>query len=779
MASPAIGCKRGRLTLYNPTMRQMLSAVLLFAALTVSGEAQNPGIGRELESILNFETTHQGTAPSGWGGGPPATIFVDGQTVHGGRWSARLERNTTSPQVFTTLTRSIPIEFSGTTIEWRGFLRIENVSEFMGLWMRQDGDAPNLAFATMQPRQIKGTHDWTEYSITFPLHRDAKQLVFGVLVAGTGKVWADDLRLLVDGKPIWDAPTVERPTTPLELDHQFDTGSGIVISQLSSAQIGNLATLGKVWGFLKYHHPAVTSGTRHWDYELFRVLPGVLSARDRQAANGVMRDWVRQLGTPPVCDRCAALKSDEVHLSPRLGWIEAAVDSDLAGLLRAVHRGRSQGRQFYVSLVPGIGNPQFDHEPAYAALTFPDAGYRLLALYRFWNVIEYWFPYRNQLDEDWDKVLSEFIPRIALAKDRTAYELETIALISKVTDTHANLWSASPEVRPPAGSCQLPVITRFIEGQAVVTGYSNASTGPATGVQIGDVVEALDGTRVAELVKRWEPYYPASNQPTRLRDMARSLTRGACAAARLGVRRRAGPIEITAQRQPFASLDQQAGLTHDLPGDAFRLLSDQVAYLKLSSVQAAQAAGYVERSKGTRGLIIDIRNYPSEFVVFALGSLLVDKPTQFARFTIGDLDNPGAFLWRAGPLSLTPQAPHYGGKVVVLIDEVSQSSAEYTTMAFRAASQSVVVGSTTAGADGNVSQFSLPGGLRTMISGIGVFYPDKRPTQRIGIVPGVEVRPTIAGIRAGRDEVLEEGLRQILGREVPADQIRKMAAPTR
>jgi C-terminal processing protease CtpA/Prc len=86
-----------------------------------------------------------------------------------------------------------------------------------------------------------------------------------------------------------------------------------------------------------------------------------------------------------------------------------------------------------------------------------------------------------------------------------------------------------------------------------------------------------------------------------------------------------------------------------------------------------------------------------------------------------------------------------------------------------------VVGSTTAGADGNVSQIILPGGLSTMISGIGVFYPDKRPTQRVGIVADVEVRPTIAGIRAGRDEVLEEALRQILGRQTPPGQIEKMA----
>ena len=84
-------------------------------------------------------------------------------------------------------------------------------------------------------------------------------------------------------------------------------------------------------------------------------------------------------------------------------------------------------------------------------------------------------------------------------------------------------------------------------------------------------------------------------------------------------------------------------------------------------------------------------------------------------------------------------------------------------MAFRAAPGAVVVGSTTAGADGNASWFVLPGSLRSMISGIGVFYPDKTPTQRVGIVPDVVVRPTIAGIREGRDEVLAEAIRQILG----------------
>ena len=100
----------------------------------------------------------------------------------------------------------------------------------------------------------------------------------------------------------------------------------------------------------------------------------------------------------------------------------------------------------------------------------------------------------------------------------------------------------------------------------------------------------------------------------------------------------------------------------------------------------------------------------------------------------------------------------FKGKVVVLVNELSQSQAEYTAMAFRAAPNSTVIGSTTAGADGNISRIVLPGGLSTMISGIGVFYPDGSPTQRVGIVPDFEVKPTIQGIKEGRDELLEKAI---------------------
>jgi C-terminal processing protease CtpA/Prc len=456
----------------------------------------------------------------------------------------------------------------------------------------------------------------------------------------------------------------------------------------------------------------------------------------------------------------------------------------LSKSLQSIRDNRVPSQQFYVGKVPNVGNPSFEHELAYENLKLPDSGFQLLALYRFWNIIEYWSPNRDIVGENWNAVLAEFIPRIALAQTAKVYQLEMLALIAKAHDGHANLWHAHDghanvwhalDVRPPVGPCRLPAYVRFIEHLPVVSGFPAADPASIKDLQIGDAITELDGVPVAALIDAWMSYYSASNEAARLRDVGRSMTAGACGTASIAIRRDNRELKFTVKRLPLTPNDFGPG-THDLPGPTFRLLSKDVAYLKLSSVKSSDATHYVEQALGTKGLIIDIRNYPSDFMVFSLGSLLVDAETPFARPTVGDLSNPGAFHWM-NPVSLRPANPHYSGKIVILVDEASKSQAEYTAMAFRAANGALVVGSTTAGADGNVSPFALPGGLSTMISGIGVFYPDKAPTQRIGIVPNVEVKPTIAGIRSGRDEVLEEALRQILGSGVSAAEIERLAKP--
>jgi hypothetical protein len=731
----------------------ILSVLVLAAAVPVIAQANFSRA--TVQQSLGFEDQST-SALTGWWAYPPETISADSTIAHTGHWSVRLQRDAQSKGSISVVTRKLPVDFQGGVVELRGYLRLKDVTGNVGLWLRQDADGHMLSLENMDSQQVKGTHDWAQYRIALPVNPKAEQLYFGVLVSGTGTVWADDLELLVDGKPIAEAVAAIKVGLPD--DHEFDSGSRIAINSLTPLQVSNLATLARVWGFLKYHHPAITSGQRHWDYDLFRIMPAVLAAPDRTRGNDAILAWIDKLGPVAPCSPCVADPSGDLNgnpvldIRPALDWIHdrGKLGGPLNERLESIYANRT-GKQFYVSRPQMAENPNFDHELPYPQISFPDSGYQLLALFRWWNIMEYWAPDREVAGQDWPAVLADFIPKLALAKDKTAYQLALFELIAKANDTHANLWS-SLAARPPVGDCALPATFRFIGDKLVV--YRAEATD--TALKPGDVVDVLDGESIQSLIDKFAMYYADSNDAARKRDLAAYITRGGCGAVPVGITRGGHSVQISATRTPWKFVFA----THDQPGDTFRLLSPDVAYIKLSSIKHADLPDYFEKAKNTKGLIVDIRNYPSDFMPFVMGPYFATKPTSFVTFTLPDLANPGAFHFSDGP-PIEPGPVHYGGKVVILVDETSQSQSEYTTMALRAMPNSVVVGSTTAGADGNVSSVALPGELSTALSCLGIFYPDRRATQRVGIVPDVVAKPTVEGIAAGRDEVLDTAVRLI------------------
>ena len=553
-------------------------------------------------------------------------------------------------------------------------------------------------------------------------------------------------------------------TYKAEQDTAFRHGSGITLDNLAKLQIENLAVLGRVWGFVKYYHPAVARGDYNWDAEMLRVLPKVLNAKTKDERSAVLGAWLTGLGPVPACATCREPARKSVRLQPDLAWLtdESQLSAALSQQLTYLRQHRNQGPHYYVRSAPNIGNPEFLHEEAYAQPATPDAGLRLLALYRYWNMIEYFFPYRYAIGEDWQKVLPEFIPQFAAARTDEQYRLAALAIIARIHDTHANVYGSDKILAAYKGTRYAPVQVRFVEGQAVVTDYFHETLGPATGLQKGDVVLAVDGAKVADIVKARQPLTPASNEATQLRNMARDLLRGPSDKATLLVRRAGRDFPVTIDRVPAAQLNLLLNNgTPDPKAPFWKLLPGNVGYLSLGTIKQAELPAAMAQLKNTKGLVIDIRNYPAEFVVFSLTQYLSAKPVPFVRFSEPQATYPGMFL-RTPVLAVpgTKEAP-YAGKVIILVNELSQSQSEYTAMALRAVPGAKVVGSTTAGADGNVSSIILPGNISTIISGLGVYYPNGGETQRVGIVPDVLVQPTIAGIQAGRDEVLERAMQLI------------------
>ncbi|MTB51205.1 S41 family peptidase [Lewinella sp. W8] len=713
----------------------------------------------QTEPNYGFETfTEEG--PTGWEvfGSEAYSHGLAAEAARSGKCSAFLAYDGDSPD-FKAWAYTVPAEFGGEKIKLTGYLKTENVTDgFAGIWLRLD---PGIAFDNMNDRGVTGTTDWQQFTIELDLVREVKSIVFGALLVGKGKVWVDDLELTIDGKPLAEAP--EKDRYPAELDNAFSEGSEVNFPDLSISNVKDLALLTKVWGFLKYHHPAIGRGEHNWDADLFRFMPVYLEAiaKGKQTRDAALLGWITGLGEVAPCRNCQPVP-DNAYLRPDHDWMtNSGLDEALVEKLQYLYQNRHQGAHYYVGMAPGIGNPDFKNERPYAEMTYPDAGYRFLALARYWNMIQYFFPYRHLMDRDWERVLEEYLPRFLNAEDELAYEMAAVGVIAEVKDTHANLWGGGDKIREHRGSNFSAAHVRFFEDQLVVTDFYHPERGAASGLKLGDVITHINGQTVPDIVANLRPFYPASNQPTRLRDIAADMLRSSASSLDVRVDRNGEYLTKTLDLYPRDSLNMFRWYRRG-EGPSYRMLEDGIGYVTLARIQTEEVPKIKEAFAETDGIIIDIRNYPSAFMPFALSPWFIEEDTPFARFTAGSVDHPGLFV--LGPNVTMPKPEStYRGKVVVLVNELSQSQAEYTAMSFRAGRDVTIVGSTTAAADGNVSRILLPGGLRTMISGIGVHYPNGRETQRIGIEPDILVRPTIEGTRAGRDELLERALQVIRG----------------
>lgn len=159
--------------------------------------------------------------------------------------------------------------------------------------------------------------------------------------------------------------------------------------------------------------------------------------------------------------------------------------------------------------------------------------------------------------------------------------------------------------------------------------------------------------------------------------------------------------------------------------------------------------------------IFDVRLKP-QGTIYSIVNKLFSERINNANITIPDNTYPGTYYWNESEMGQGTTKP-YKGKVLILMDENTRSHSEFTIMALEQYPEALKVGCQTAAADGNVAWIYLPGGIHTAFTTMGVFYPDGRPTQRVGMVPDIEVRPTIQGIREGRDEVLAAALIQLGG----------------
>jgi C-terminal processing protease CtpA/Prc len=400
---------------------------------------------------------------------------------------------------------------------------------------------------------------------------------------------------------------------------------------------------------------------------------------------------------------------------------------------------------------------RFPAERKYEDIRYPNREYRLLALFRFWNAIQLFYPYKHLLDRDWEGALTTFIPKFEKAKDSAEYALTVAELSTLVQDGHMGVRGHPELEKRGLTGVSAPLEVMELEGKAVVVKVVDAEAAP--GLSVGQVIETVDGKPLSERVKALEPYITASHEVhRRYRLLNRALAGPEGSQATLGVRDGSGQQKQVRVTRSLQSFQKPA------KSEPWRVLSDNIGYVDLTRLQRADVAPMFEKLKNAKAIVFDMRGYPNGtawLIAPYLNTRGARHAAVFERNLVSGDDLSGRFkFFQELPKD---DVPLYRGRTVMLIDERAISQSEHSGLFFEAANGTTFVGSPSAGANGDITDVVLPGGLSVVFTGHDVRHADGRQLQRVGLKPQVYVRPTVSGLQAGRDEVLERAVDVLRG----------------
>jgi len=389
---------------------------------------------------------------------------------------------------------------------------------------------------------------------------------------------------------------------------------------------------------------------------------------------------------------------------------------------------------------------------------YPDEFHRLLVMFKFWNIINYFNPYNYVLDKPTDTILMNNVVNIDSASNIYSFYNWIIKMAASLDDAHVQQLTYSEDVTWP--NEYLPyLMLDYIQGKYVVVKSAVA------GISVGDAIVSVDGRTTGQWEDSLSNYISAGNVSVLRRFISQYLLLWGDTGTTSNVvyADTSGTTYSTTITRPITLGNPWFPVVYypadSLSGITWTTMECGTGYINNVSQTTTEANHAYTALRDAPAIIIDLRESTSndDGAVTLLFDMASETPKFSDIFMLPDVTYPGTFYWEYDTLVSTKKTP-YNGTVILLVNEQTQSHTEYYSMLFKTFPKIVIVGSQTAGTDGNVTYFRLAQDLHSGFTSLGVFYPNGDSTQRIGIVPDSVVTPTIAGIMQGRDEVLEKAL---------------------
>ena len=396
----------------------------------------------------------------------------------------------------------------------------------------------------------------------------------------------------------------------------------------------------------------------------------------------------------------------------------------------------------------------YSPRPPTGTFSISDRATRLADVALLWMVPQHFYPYFDIVKTDWPAALRDGLQEAAVDASDTAFDATLERLIAKLRDGHGNVFNSARPLSAP------DVRLGWIENRVIVTAIGESAA--AHGIRVGDEVTRVENVSIADALRAREARVSGAT-PQWIREV--SLRR-----LLAGPRGTTTSVEL---RDPLASgsithtvtLTRQGGpLPSDPRPPRVTQLRLGLMYIDLDRVTDADIDAAMSQLEKAGGIIIDMRGYPQHVNTAALLAHFADSAIRSAKFELPLIVRPDheQMLFSGDGWFLRPKSPRLHAKVAFLAGGGAISYAESTLGVVEENRLGAIIGEATAGTNGNIDPFTLPGGYRVVFTGMRVVKRDGTPHHGVGIKPTIPVSRTIAGVRAGRDEVLERAIQYLV-----------------
>ena len=698
-----------------------------------------------------------GSPPAGWdfvsmpAGGVSATVQT--QDCHGGGACVAFTPNGSS-FASGVLSRSIDATpYRGKRVRFRAFARVAeetNDGVATSLTVLRPGGVPGYTERAVD-RAVRDK-TWQPIDIVADVAGDAEKITVRVQPSRFVASAVADSTLQVVGDA---APAVVQPPAPL-----------------GERERTNLLALARTLRIVRHFHPSDQAAATQWDTFSVDAVRAVGPARDAAALAAAMGRVFASVAPTLRIERATDPMPAIVPQAGATGalhWTHAGfghgsvasgayADQREDGPLTRPEIVRVPLDGGYVADVPlsvaTNGKQTLPLVPPSPPATTADASdprdraAHLAGVIDEWEIVKTFSPYLDTAATPWDDVLPAMLAEAATDADARAYAATLAHEIHALRDGHGNV---VPPAYPPRFAPDASV-TRL--GDAVVV----ERAGAATGLLPGDVVTALDGRPVGAAWDEIAARYSGTPQWIAYVTSQQLLSAEQAVPLALTVRRGGTEIAVSIAR---AALQRAPDQHRPATGAELR---PGVIYVDLTTATKQEVDALRPRMLTAHGIVFDMRGYPSssqpDQSVFPY---LTHETLQSARWNVPVITHPDVVdSWNTdGRWSLAPKEPYIAAKRAFVTDGRAISYAESIMGIVEAYHLGEIVGEPTAGTNGNANVVTLPAGYSFVFTGMKVLKHDGSRHHLVGILPTIPVHRTLAGITAGRDELLDAAVEAV------------------